>query len=271
MVTRLWPVALAFVLQLWALSLSTVQAQTVEEDDTQVLRAVAAPLEPANRPNLTEALKRVRALTNAFREDQGRRKVTINPELAKAAQYFAEFMARTSRYGHKADGSTPAGRAEKFGYAYCIIAENLAYTYNSDGFTADDLAKEIVDGWKASPGHRKNMLDPDVTEAGMALAQAPDGGYIFAVQLYGRPRSKALEFEITNRSLTTVEYSMGDRPFKLEPGHVRSHQVCRPRDLKFRWQDSQGEARLVQPKNGDRIVITEKSGALELNVDQSSR
>src|SRR5262249_27554314 len=156
------------------------------------------------------------------------------------AQGFADYMARTSRYGHTADGSTPADRAEKAGYRYCIIAENIAYAYDSEGFTTAELADELFDGWKASPGHRRNMLDPDVMEFGIAVAQGADYGYVFAVQLFDRPRSKSQEFEITNESQTTVEYRMGERTFTLAPGHGRTHQVCRARDLAFQWPDAEG-------------------------------
>src|SRR5262245_42162604 len=132
--------------------LSTAQAQKVEEDDVQVLKPVASPQMPAKSAKLPEAAKRVLALTNELRKDKERDKVEINPQLVNAAQAFAEYMARTSRYGHQADGSTPADRAQKAGFKYCIIAENIAYAYDSDGFTTDALADELIGGWKASPG-----------------------------------------------------------------------------------------------------------------------
>ena len=164
-------------------------------------------------------------LTNQFREQEKLTRVEVNPQLQKTAQYFADYMARTHRYGHQADGSTPDERTKKFGYDYCIVAENIAYEYNSAGFTTAELASEFFEGWKASPGHRKNMLDPDVIETGLAIAQGVDSGYFFAVQVFGRPKSKAVEFTITNAAPIAVEYKMGDRTFTLEPRHIRTHQV----------------------------------------------
>ena len=42
-------------------------------------------------------------------------------------------MARTGKFSHSADGSEPAARAKRFGYEYCIVAENIAYIFSSEG------------------------------------------------------------------------------------------------------------------------------------------
>lgn len=41
--------------------------------------------------------------------------VDPNPKLTQTAQYFANYMARTNKYGHTADGSRPGERARKHG------------------------------------------------------------------------------------------------------------------------------------------------------------
>jgi uncharacterized protein YkwD len=269
MLTRSGPILAVLACQ-WC-AFATAYGQKVEEDDVQILKPITSPREPTRNANLAEAARQVLKLTNEFRKEEERDKAEINPQLAKAAQAFADYMARTSRYGHKADGSTPADRAQKAGYKYCIIAENIAYAYDSGGFTTDGLANELFGGWKVSPGHRQNMLDPDVTEIGIAIAQGADHGYVFAVQMIGRPRSKTLEFEITNESQTTVEYRMGDETFSLAPGHGRTHQVCRPRDLVFQWPDAEGKEHLVQPKNGDHFVVVQDGETLELRKKKAQK
>src|SRR5262249_23915200 len=143
--------------------------------------------------------------TNAFRKEQGREKVRRDAKLTRAAEYFAGYMARTDRYGHSADGQRPAARATKYGYAWCIVLENIAYEYNSRGFTTAELAEGFFEGWKNSPGHRRNMLDPDVTDTGVAVARSDKTGYYYAVQMFGRPKSKAVKFRVANRSGVTVK------------------------------------------------------------------
>jgi uncharacterized protein YkwD len=43
-----------------------------------------------------------------------------------------------------------------------------------------------VEGWKRSPGHRRNLLAREATQTGVAVARS-DQGYYYAVQLFGRP------------------------------------------------------------------------------------
>ena len=132
--------------------------------------------------------------TNEFRKEEGRAELKSQPQLVATARDFADFLARTDKFSHEADGSDPSERAKKHDYDPCIVAENIAYEYNSAGFESDELARRFIEGWKKSPGHRKNMLDPDLLEAGMAVAQSKESGKYYAVQVFGRPRSAAIEF-----------------------------------------------------------------------------
>src|SRR5262249_19787116 len=129
--------------------------------------------------------------------------------------------------------SKPADRAKKHGYDYCLVLENIAYEYSSDGFTTDALAGALVKGWQESPGHRKNMLDPDVTETGVAVARRESTGYFYAVQMFGRPKSLAVEFKIANRSDATLEYTIGEDKYTLEPRHTQTHTRCRVEEVTF--------------------------------------
>ena len=182
-----------------------------------------------------------------------------NPHLAKAARYFADFMARTDQYSHSADGSEPAGRATKFGYDYCTVAENIAYTFNSQGFGTAELANRFVDGWQNSPEHRRNMLEPNVTDTAVAIAQSAKTGRFYAVQLFGRPKSASIEFKVENRAGVEVEYALDGQTFALPPRVTRTHQGCKPFDLAFR-----GKA--VQPTNGQRWVVVNDREGVQLKV-----
>ena len=127
----------------------------------------------AARPDLARVEELISKLTNEFRRQEGRPEVQRNPKLTAAAHSFADYVARTNRFGHTADGSQPWERAKKQGYKYCVIAENIAYEYNSAGFGTEELARSFVEGWKHSPPHRKNMLDPDLTDIGVGVAAQP--------------------------------------------------------------------------------------------------
>jgi hypothetical protein len=72
--------------------------------------------------------------------------------------------------------------AQRVGYHYKIIAENIAY----GGFKGD---QKIVDGWLQSPGHRKNILSDDVSDIGVAVAKGKFKGEEtwIGVQVFGLP------------------------------------------------------------------------------------
>lgn len=99
-------------------------------------------------PNLPQTEIAIVALTNAFRQENKLGAVTPNKELAAAARWFAEYLARTGKLAHEADGREPQQRASAHGYKYCMVAENLARNLDSRGYTAQRLAAEVVEGWK---------------------------------------------------------------------------------------------------------------------------
>jgi uncharacterized protein YkwD len=127
--------------------------------------------------------------TNRFRHEQGVGSVRPDSMLDRTAHEFAEYLARTDRFDHEADGRTPAIRARAHGYDYCLVAENIAYQFDSRGFTTPVLARELVEGWKDSPGHRRNMLDARAVDTGVAVVQSRHSGRFYAVQMFGRRRA----------------------------------------------------------------------------------
>jgi hypothetical protein len=189
--------------------------------------------------------------------------VTDNDKLTATARAFAGWMAATDFYGHEADGRQPWDRAKAHGYDYCEVAENIAYAWRTTGFGTDDLVKEFVDGWKNSPGHRRNMLDPDVTETGVAVARSADTGIYYAVQLFGRPKSLEIDFKITNRSGTAVRYKVADKVYDLPPRTIMTHEACKPVEVTLLAADGSAAA-TVKPGKGDRYAVTGVNGTVNL-------
>lgn len=205
-------------------------------------------------------------LTNEFRAQEGRQEVVVNERLLAAARYFAGYLAKTGKFSHEADGSNPAARVKKHGYDYCITSENIAYRYSSNGFATRELAQGFVEGWKNSPGHRRNMLEPDVTETAVAVASGKPGHY-HAVQVFGRPASQAIRFSVANRSNASIRYRVDDKTFSLTPRQTRTHQNCRSSAIDFDLPGKQRDAK-VRPKNGDGFaVVRSESGGVTLTKE----
>src|SRR5207253_26409 len=136
--------SLLLAIAAWLLLSPAVIAQTHDSEHVEVLTPPANAPSPPPAPDRARVSQLTVAQTNQFRKTEGRAEVAANDKLTAAAKGFADYMARTLRFGHTADGSKPADRAAKEGYEYCLIAENIAYAYRSTAFTAEDLARHFV-------------------------------------------------------------------------------------------------------------------------------
>ena len=230
-----------------------------------LLCALDAEAGQAAVPLASDAEARVAALTNDLRSKQGLPPVEIEPRLTAAARAFAAYVARTDKLDHDADGSTPAARAEKSGYRYCVIAENIAYEYDSGGFTADNLSRNIVRGWSESQTHRANMLHADVTHVGIGIVSGKTGEY-YAVQMLGRPLAQAVKFRVVNRTSTTVKYDYRDRAVTLAPLQTRTHQSCVNGVLR-RESLGQNSPAAVRPRDGGVYAVTQSGNGFRLGEE----
>ena len=107
-----------------------------------------------------------RKLINKHRVNNGRRPLTINPQLMAAARGHSKDMARRGSMSHKgSNGSTHKTRARRAGYKARLVGENVAAGYNS---TAD-----VIKIWKNSRGHNANLLMRGAKHMGMALVNNP--------------------------------------------------------------------------------------------------
>jgi len=177
-------------------------------------------------PDPPEVVRRIIDRANDFRRSQGRAPLAPEAQLGAAARGFAEYLANTDRFGHDADGRTPSQRAVAAGYAWCMVAENLALEGDSRGFESAELANRLIDGWVRSEGHRRNLLAAEATQTGAAIAHSPRSDRWYAVQMFGRPASERITFHIVNRSGSTVSWRVGDRRVELPSGTIRTDETC---------------------------------------------
>ena len=96
-------------------------------------------------------------------------------KLEKAAQRQAAYMAGSGRMEHTTGpGRDFAARMKRDGVA-APAAENLAHGRME--------LERLFSMWMASPGHRRNMLDPRFSRYGLAYASAGDGQRYWAMVL----------------------------------------------------------------------------------------
>jgi uncharacterized protein YkwD len=203
------------------------------------------------KPDLNEVASRIIERTNSFRKEKNLQPLASEEKLSATAREFAKFIADTGKYGHEADGLQPYERAARHGYEYCIVLENLAYKYDSEGVTQEGLISFFVESWKDSLNHRKNMLDPDVTQIGVAI-MSRGKGYYCAVQMLGRPKSAMIRFEIANKTDIPLEYTVDDKEYTLMPQRIHDQETCRGPAITLRLPGDK-DLQKVRPANGDRF------------------
>lgn len=96
---------------------------------------------------------------NVYRSEHGLLPLVLHPGLTKAAQGWAEQMRDTGVFEH----GDWAGRILPHYPNWMTIGENIAAGYLN--------AQAAVDAWMDSPGHRRNILNPDFEEAGIGYAE----------------------------------------------------------------------------------------------------
>jgi hypothetical protein len=194
-------------------------------------------------PDLPAAEVAIIEMTNAFRAENKLAPVKQNPKLTAAARAYAKTLTGYRALSHTADGTNPSERVASAGYRYCQVGENLASILDTRGFTASEYAKRAVQGWEDSPGHRKNMLLPFVTETGVGVVRtsASEPQYI-AVQLFARPEDTKYSFKIMNRAERAVSYSFSGKDNAIAPREIITHTACLPGEITFAGVSSRYQA-----------------------------
>lgn len=123
-------------------------------------------------------------LTNSQRQASGLKSLAENEELDMGAKLKAEDMFQNNYWAHiSPSGVTPWHWFDEAGYQYYMAGENLARDFNTSA--------GVVEAWMNSPSHRENILNPNFTEIGMAVANGKLLGEdtTLVVQFFGRPEN----------------------------------------------------------------------------------
>jgi uncharacterized protein YkwD len=124
--------------------------------------------EDAARPVQPLSPEAALAAVNAFRSKNGRGSVVLDARLTKAAAMQSETQAERSWIGHDGPGgSRPKDRAMRAGFRAKIASENVASGQKS--------FSDVMRSWEGSTGHRENLLRPEVTAIGVAMAKDSSG------------------------------------------------------------------------------------------------
>ncbi|MGC9969524.1 MAG: CAP domain-containing protein [Bryobacteraceae bacterium] len=151
-----------------------------------VLACVCRAAQPSGalprNPELVSLERQAFELVNNERAWRGLARLKWDPRLAEEARRQASNMATRYFFSHvdPVRGDLP-DRLRKAGIPWHECSENLL---QESGY--DEPARFAVLTWMESPGHRKNILNRNVTHAGVGAARRSDGT-LFLAQVFISP------------------------------------------------------------------------------------
>jgi len=151
----------------WGLFLLTVGTVVAFLPDAETSKTEKVPLH--EHPTLVGMLEE----NNRLRASVGLPPHQISPELTKAAQDHAWFMAKTGSFSHHSNGG-PGGRAARHGFGG-LASENIAMGHPT--------IRSVFQGWRASSGHWANLTS-NTRLAGFGYGISPSGERYW-VAMYG--------------------------------------------------------------------------------------
>ena len=179
--------------------------------------ALAAPAAPQGAPAAAAAVPAqvtsegaqyadtVLNKVNELRSSLGRQPVTRYQELDAVAQDWSEQQAAANNMSHRPDFTSVYPKGWTTG------SENVAWRT-----AGGDTGALIFEQWLNSPGHYKNMTDPNVNSIGIGFAQTSDGRW-YATQnfaAYNVSNSTLTPSTTTTTNTTTTTTTKSNTPPK---------------------------------------------------------
>ncbi|MFA6183486.1 MAG: CAP domain-containing protein [Parcubacteria group bacterium] len=143
-------------------------------------------------------------LINTSRTQNNLFPLNENSTLKKVAQSKANDMIANHYFSHTSpSGTTPWYWFDKNNYFYKYAGENLAINYED--------AQEEQEAWMASPTHKKNILNSNFSEIGIATGSGMINGKKsnITVTVFGTPENKIFSNSLSSLSNKKNSYILG--------------------------------------------------------------
>ncbi|MGA2673304.1 MAG: CAP domain-containing protein [Terracidiphilus sp.] len=190
----------------------------------------------SRHPVLQIEAEQLLALANEARAAAGAGPLRWDAGLATAARQHCLRMAAEGPISHQYGGEPDlAARAGQAGAHFSLIEENVAI---------GPTPPAIHDAWMHSPGHRTNLLNPDVDRAGIAVVASR--GVLYAVADYARVVQPLMRAQIEAQVAELIRVrgvAIASDPAQAraacatDRGLPGSSAAMQPRFV-MRWQDS---------------------------------
>lgn len=143
-----------------------------------VLAALLAGSAARAEGRLAPEEARLLELVNAARAEAGLAPVSLDARLCDVARGHSAEMGEEGYFSHiSPDGRSPGDRLRAASIDFQLSGENIAIDQTIEGAHA---------AFMASPGHRRNVLDPEFTYVGLGVVRTDRGLYV--TESFIRPR-----------------------------------------------------------------------------------
>src|SRR6056297_367081 len=235
---------------------------------------------------------------DSLREEKGLPALANDSVLFGAAQHHAEYLLETANTGHyqpeNPEMRTPHQRIVFYGGDYLSTAENVAKfylfppvtdpVYPEESTTLTDYkaaAGQLVLGWKNSPGHYQNIINPDFNSTGVSVSYNPKTLALYAVQTFGKTEKpiSAPQDELPVFTGDTLSHNQYQAPkphrrhaWRIKPGakikDARHFNLfvkrLKPRDIQLKIEHDSVFIRFASPHKLRNLLRDKKDGlALE--------
>jgi uncharacterized protein YkwD len=191
----------------------------------------------AGGSDMRAAAEQVIALANQARAQAGVGQLQWDPALAAAALKHCQRMAQEGPIAHRYGGEPDLGdRAAQAGAHFSVIEENVAIGQSPEA---------IHEEWMQSPGHRQNLLAPEIDRIGVAIV--PARGVLYAVADYSRGVQQMDASQVEARVAALIkpsgveilrDPSVARAACATDEGMPRAEGAMQPRFI-MRWQDAE--------------------------------
>ncbi|WP_242986554.1 CAP domain-containing protein [Vallitalea guaymasensis] len=148
-----------------------IPGDTTGNNDNTVADDDAEDENTTTNKNISNEEQQLINLINESRKQNGLKALTADNQLSEVARIKSKDMIDNNYFSHNSPTyGNPFDMLKNFGIQYLSAAENIA---------GNNSVQEAHEALMNSPGHRKNILNPELTHVGVGIQKGSKYGYMF--------------------------------------------------------------------------------------------
>jgi len=148
-----------------------IPGDTTDNNDNTVADDDAEDENTTTNKNISNEEQQLINLINESRKQNGLKALTADNQLSEVARIKSKDMIDNNYFSHNSPTyGNPFDMLKNFGIQYLSAAENIA---------GNNSVQEAHEALMNSPGHRKNILNPELTHVGVGIQKGSKYGYMF--------------------------------------------------------------------------------------------